>query len=146
MLVPGLILTTVFGAGFEDAVPVLMMLSSGYLLSAISGMSSVTLSMSHHEGDVAVINWSFVAARVVFGAVSAQLWGLNGLAASAVSLSALHCGVSWWTVRKRLSISPHVTLRPRLSLLRRISEVPRVRLARTPYPARRRTGPTSEPR
>jgi len=121
MLIPGLILTTVFGAGFEDAVPVLMMLSSGYLLSAISGMSAVTLSMSHHEGDVAVINWSFVAARVVFGVISAQLWGLNGLAASAVSLSALHCVTSWWIVRKRLGISPHVTLRPRLSLLRRIS-------------------------
>ena len=121
MLVPGLVLTTVFGEAFESAVPVLMLLSTGYLLSALSGMSGMALSMSHHEGDVALINWCFVAARVVFGVLSAQLWGLNGLAASAVSMSALHCAASWWMVRRRLSISSHATLRPRLSLLGRIS-------------------------
>ncbi|MEO8329552.1 MAG: lipopolysaccharide biosynthesis protein [Candidatus Nanopelagicales bacterium] len=121
MVVPGLILSTVFGSGFESAVPVLMMLSTASLLSAISGMSGMTLSMSHHEGDVAFINSCLVGARLVSGVVCAQLWGLNGLAASAVSLSALNCFLTWYTVRKRLSISPHVTLRPRLSLLSRIS-------------------------
>jgi O-antigen/teichoic acid export membrane protein len=121
MVVPEFVLSTVFGANFESAVPVLRLLSTAFLLSAMSGMSAMTLSMSNHEGDVAVINWCLVVVRLVSGVVCAQVWGLTGLAVSAASLSALHNSLSWSMVRRRLSISPHVTLRPRLSLLNRIS-------------------------
>jgi O-antigen/teichoic acid export membrane protein len=121
MLVPGLVLTIVFGEGFEAAAPVLMLLASGYLLNSISGMSATTLSMAHHEGDVALINWCAVVLRLISGVVCAGLWGVTGLAASSAAIATLHYAASWSAVRWRLSISTHATLRPKLALLGRIS-------------------------
>ena len=77
--------------------------------------------MAHHEGDVAVINWSAVVLRVISGVACAQLWGVTGLAASSAVIASLHYLASWSTARWRLSISTHATLHPNLGLLRRIS-------------------------
>ncbi len=121
VVVPGVILTLVFGEGFVGAAPALMLLASGYLLNSISGLSATTLSMTHHEGDVALINWCAVVVRLISGIVCAGLWGVTGLAASSAAIATLHYAASWSTVRWRLSISTHATWRPRLSLLRRIS-------------------------
>ncbi len=120
LVAPGLILSIVFGAGFKAAAPALMFLTTGYLLNSISGLSATTLSMAHHEGDVAVINWCGVAARVASGAMCSVIWGVTGLAASSMVIATLHYSASWLAARRRLSISTHATLRPRLSLLSRI--------------------------
>ena len=121
MLVPGLVLTIVFGAEFAAAGPALMFLATGYLLNSVSGLSATTLSMAHHEGDVAFVNWCAVLVRLVSGVLCAWVWGVTGLAASSAAIATVHYTVSWFLVRRRLSISTHATLRPRLSLLRRIS-------------------------
>lgn len=117
VLVPGLVLTIIFGEGFENGAPVLILLASGYLANSFSGMSATTLSMAHHEGDVAVINWCAVVLRLVSGIACASLWGVTGLAASSAAIATLHYAATWSTVRWRLSISTHATLRPKLSLL-----------------------------
>ncbi len=121
VIAPELVLRTVFGPGFEDAAPALMLIATGYLLSALSGMSGKTLSMSHYEGDLAVITWVVVAVRVVSGLLCAYFWGVTGLAASAVVISAAYYVANWVAVRRRLSISTHATLRPKLRILTRIA-------------------------
>jgi O-antigen/teichoic acid export membrane protein len=121
VIAPELVLRVVFGPGFEEAAPALMLIATGYLLSALSGMSGKTLSMSHHEGDLAVITWVVVAVRVVSGLLCAYFWGVTGLAASAVVISAAYYLANWVAVRRRLSISTHATLRPKLRLLTRIA-------------------------
>jgi len=121
MLVPGFVLTIVLGEGFAAAAPALMFIATGYLLNSISGMSATTLSMSHREGDVAVINWCAVLLRVIAGLVCAHVWGVTGLAASSAMVATLYYLASWSTARWRLSISTHATLHPRLGLLRRVS-------------------------
>ena len=120
VLAPGLSLTIVFGADFAPAATALMLLSTGFLLNSVSGLSATTLSMAHHEGDVALINWCAVAVRIVAGVVCARAWGVNGLAASSAVIAAAVYTASWYYVRRRLALSTHATLRPRLSLLRRI--------------------------
>jgi O-antigen/teichoic acid export membrane protein len=121
VVAPGLILSVIFGDGFATAAPALVLLASAYLLNSSSGPSMVTLSMSHHEGDVAMITWCVMVPRVVSGALCAWAWGVTGLAASTAAMAVLTYVLGWWAVRKRVGISTHVTLRPSLSLLRRIS-------------------------
>ncbi len=121
MLVPGFILTLILGEGFAAAAPALMFIATGFMLNSISGMSATTLSMSHHEGDVAVINWCAVALRVVSGLVCAHFWGLTGLAASSAGVATLFYFATWSAARWRLSISTQATLHPDIGLLRRVS-------------------------
>lgn len=121
MLVPGLVLLVVFGEGFSAAAPALMLLASANLLNSASGISATALSMTAHEGDVAVLTWCAVGLRLVSGTVCASLWGVTGLAASSVAITLLYYAATWLAVRRRLSISPHLTMHPRLSLLTRIS-------------------------
>lgn len=120
VLAPHLVLRIVFSDTFAPAASALILISTGYLLNSVSGMSGTTLSMSHHEGDMAVISWCVVAARVVSGVVAASLGGPVALAASSAMISVLFYSATWTTVRRRLAISTHATLRPRLSLLARI--------------------------
>lgn len=121
VLAPGLVLSLLFGVSFAAAAPVLVLLATGYLTNAISGLSSTTLSMTRHEGDVAVLNWCAATARVISGIACAGVWGVTGLAASSAVIAVLHYAASWTTVRRRLSISTHATLRPQLSLFGRIA-------------------------
>lgn len=120
VVAPHFVLDTVFGSGFAGAAAALILIATGYLLNAVSGMSGTTLSMSNHEGDNAVITWGVVGARVVSGFICASVWGVLGLAASSAVISVLFYAVTWTMVRRRLSLSTHATLRPRLSLLARI--------------------------
>jgi O-antigen/teichoic acid export membrane protein len=121
VVAPELVLHTVFGAGFGAAALTLVLVTTGYLLNAVSGMSGTTLSMSHHEGDLAKITWIVVATRVVSGVVCANFWGITGLAASSLAISAVYYMANWVAARHRLSISTHATLRPNLSIITRIA-------------------------
>lgn len=120
-LFPAAILALVFGADFKTAAPVLVILASGYLAKATCGLSAVTLSMSHQEGWVALVTWVGLALRVVLGVTAALLWGVIGLAASSVIAMLFTNLLMWWQVRRRVGISTHVTLRPRLRLLHQVT-------------------------
>jgi O-antigen/teichoic acid export membrane protein len=122
IVAPYIILRLVFNDRFAvaPAAAALILISTGYMLNAVSGMSGTTLSMSHHEGDTAVITWCVVATRLVSGGICAKLGGPIALAASSAAISVLYYAATWSTVRRRLNISTHATLRPKLALLRRI--------------------------
>lgn len=120
VVLPELVLGTVFGAGFTAAGSILALIATTYLLNGVSGMSGTTLSMSHHEGDMALITWCAVAARVMLGTLFVSLWGVLGLAVSSAVVSVLFYTAMWTAVRRRLDISTHATVRPRLSMLTQI--------------------------
>ena len=117
---PHRVLGIVYGSGFASAAGALALLASAYLLNGVSGMSGTTLSMSHHEGDTAAITWCVVALRLVLGITCAYTWGLMGLAVSSAVASVVLYTTLWVTVRRRLHISTHAALRPRLSLLAQV--------------------------
>jgi O-antigen/teichoic acid export membrane protein len=123
MVAPGLVLRVVFGADFSSAAAVaaLMLLASRYFLNSVSGPSTPLLSMAHREGDVAVMNWLVLGARVCSGFVCAYLWGTVGLALSAFVWAGIGYAASWWVARWRLSVRTDLTLRPSLSLLNKVS-------------------------
>lgn len=119
VLAPGLLLSIVYGKDFVEAAPALALLSTATLLNALTGPAMVTLSMSGREGVSAILTWISFITRLISGAICAHFFGLMGLAASATVITALNQVASWTAVRRIVGISTHVTLRPRLSLLRR---------------------------
>lgn len=121
ILFPAAILALVFGADFAAAAPMLMILASGYLVKAVSGLSSITLSMSHQEGWVALVQWAGLGLRIVLGVAAALLWGVVGLAVSSVVTSLVINALNWWQVRRRVGVSTHATLRPRLRMLHQVA-------------------------
>jgi hypothetical protein len=62
-----------------------------------------------------------VVARLALGFTAAILWGPVGLAASAAVVAAATYGLMWWQAWRLLGVRTDVTLRPRLSLLKRTS-------------------------
>lgn len=121
VLVPALLLDVVFGEAFRDAAPVLVLLATAYLTNAISGMSGVTLSMSHLEGYVARVQWIGLGLRLVLGAVGATWFGLMGIAVSSALVTVLFYLLMWLHARSRVGVVTHATLRPQLRLLKQVA-------------------------
>lgn len=121
LLAPGPVLETVFGEAFTSGATALALVSIGYLLNSVGGMSGAVLSMAHQEGRLAVVTWSAVSSRVVLGTVCALVGGVVGLGASSAAVSVVLYGATWLAARRLLGISTHLTLRPRLSLMRRVA-------------------------
>ncbi len=119
LVVPGLLLSTLFGEGFRSAAAVLVLLTLGILPSVVTGNSGTVLTMSHHEGVMASLQWTTVVVRTVGAVVAGQLWGVTGLGvSSAVASASLGLG-SWWLAQARTGVWTHATLHPELRLLRR---------------------------
>lgn len=111
-------MTTVFGDAFDGAGAVLVLLSTGFLVNAISGMSGITLSMAHHEGLVARAQWSVVVVRTAAGLLAMWQFGLIGLAWTSFLSSVLFYAVVWTGAKRRVGVGTHLTLRPDLRQLR----------------------------
>jgi hypothetical protein len=96
-----------------------VVLTIGILPGVVTGNSGTVLTMSHHEGVMASLQWLVVAVRAVGAVIAGTVWGLNGLAvSSAIATAALGLG-SWWLARARTGVWTQATLRPELGLLRR---------------------------
>ena len=121
MVIPAFVLSVVFGASFSDAAPVLMLLSTSYLINALSGLSGVTLSMSHQEGWVAKVHWCGLSVRVLLGIPAAVLFGMVGLATTSMLATVTVYALMWWQARKQVGVSTHATLRPNLRLLGQVA-------------------------
>jgi O-antigen/teichoic acid export membrane protein len=121
MVIPAFVLSVVFGSSFSDAAPVLMLLATSYLINALSGLSGVTLSMSHQEGWVAKVHWCGLTVRVVLGIPAALLFGMVGLATTSMLATVTVYGLMWWQARRRVGVSTHATLRPNLRLLGQVA-------------------------
>ena len=119
LVLPGLLLSVLFGSGFRGAATVLVLLTVGILPSVVTGISGTVLTMSHHEGVMASLQWTTVVVRTVGAAVAAGAFGLTGLGvSSAVATATLGLG-SWWLAHTRVGVWTQATARPEPALLRR---------------------------
>ena len=100
LLVPAPLLDRVYGPGFADGWPVLVLLTLGSLGAVVAGLSGVALTMSRHEGVVASVTWSALAVRVVAGALLAVTVGAVGLGASAAVVTVATYVVLWQVTRR----------------------------------------------
>lgn len=120
-LAPAWWMGLVFGETFRSGATVLLLLATGYLINAVSGMSGITLSMSHHEGYVARAQWAVVVVRGLLGAAAAWQYGLVGIALTSLACTVGFYAVVWVGARRRVGVSTHLTVRPDLRLLRTTS-------------------------
>lgn len=119
LIAPGWVLEVVYGAGYADAVPVLLLLTTGFFINALTGLSGVTLSMSHYEGTVAAVHWMGVISRLILGPLAALTVGIIGLGVTAMAVSIVVYAVMWLAARRKVGVSTHATLRPDLKLISR---------------------------
>jgi len=119
VVAPERVLELVYGPGFGDAVPVLLLVSVAGIGNVATGMAGTTLSMLGREEIAAQVQWAGAILRVVLGVPAALTFGLLGLTLSALITSAFVFSVMWWGTRRAVGISTQATFRPQLSLLRR---------------------------
>jgi len=119
VVVPHLVLGLVYGPGFDDAVPVMVLLSLAFFGNVATGLAGTALSMLGREGVAAKVQWAGAALRVVVGMPAALLGGLMGLTLSAVAVSIFVFIAMWLSAHRELGFYTHATLRPQLRLLRR---------------------------
>jgi len=120
LVAPEQILTRMFGPAYDAALPVLVWLTVGYLMNSVSGLSGITLSMSHHEGTVATVQWVTLAVRTAGAIVAAAFFGIVELAAWSAISTVFMYALMWWQARRLVGVSTHATVRPRVRMLARI--------------------------
>jgi O-antigen/teichoic acid export membrane protein len=121
LVAPGFVLDLVYGPGFAEAAPVLLLLAVGFFGNVATGLAGTTLSMLGLEGVAAQVQWTGAAIRVALGVPAALIWGLMGLTVSALTVSIFVFTLMWLRARQHLGVFTHATLRPELYLLRRTS-------------------------
>jgi O-antigen/teichoic acid export membrane protein len=119
LVAPGPIVRIVFGPEFSDAVIPLMVLTTAFLVNAMTGLAGLTLSMAHREGVAARVQWVTVVVRVAVGTLVAAKYGLIGLSISAAVMSVLMFVVMWQRARTVVGVNTAVTTHVDLSLVRR---------------------------
>ena len=118
LLFPAAILTLIFGSGFGEAAPILVLLTLGNVANVVVGLCGTVLIMSHHEGSVATVQWCAVVARVVIGAAAALAFGAVGLGVSAAVCTVALYAAMWFVTKRETGLQTQVTLRPKLRLLK----------------------------
>lgn len=119
VVAPGFVLETVYGDGFEAAVPVMVLLSLAFFGNVATGLAGTALSMLGREGAAAKVQWAGVGLRIAIGVPAALLGALTGLTLSAVAVSIFVFTAMWLCARREVGLSTHATLRPELRRLRR---------------------------
>ncbi len=118
LVAPGWILGVVFGAGFEEAAPILLLLTIGNWVGILTGLCGTALTMSRHESAVATAQWVAVVLRVLLGTAAGLAFGPVALGASAALVSVGFYLAIWISTRRRMGMWTHPTLRPDVRLLR----------------------------
>lgn len=119
LVIPGLLLGSLFGDDFRAASTVLVLFTIGILPSVVTGNSGTVLTMSHHEGAMASLQWVTVGIRTVGAVLAGSVWGLTGLGVSSAVATAVLGIAAWWLAHARTGIWTQATVRPELGLLRR---------------------------
>lgn len=118
LVAPQQVMRIVYGPGFGQAVPLLLLLSIGFVVNVLMGLSGTTLSMAGREGVGAKVQWVGVILRCLLAYPAAKLFGAVGLAAEASLVSSFVFIAMWVRTRQVLGVSTHVTLHPDLHVLR----------------------------
>jgi O-antigen/teichoic acid export membrane protein len=118
LLFPALTLTLIFGSGFGEAAPILVLLTLGNVANVVVGLCGTVLIMSHHEGSVATVQWCAVVARVLIGTAAALAFGAIGLGVSAAVCTVALYAAMWFVTKRETGLQTQVTLHPKLRLLK----------------------------
>ncbi|MFZ0029915.1 MAG: hypothetical protein WAK72_27590 [Pseudolabrys sp.] len=95
-----------FGPGFEQGYPVLLVLTLGQLVITFVGPVENLLNMTGHHVVTARVQTTSAIVAVVFGLVSTRIWGSVGTAVAFSAAVALgNAGLTIFVVRK-LEIYP----------------------------------------
>jgi O-antigen/teichoic acid export membrane protein len=107
MVVPGRVLTLVFGQQYASGGFVLAVLGLAQLVNVVTGMCGVTLTMCSKENQLLRVAIVSIILSIVFDLLGARIYGTKGLAvASAVTTSAQFI-VLWWVAHEVLGIWTH---------------------------------------
>ena len=118
---PGQLLSIVYGHDYRSAGPALSILTVGYLANVATGLTVTTLSMTGNEGSLASIMWLGLLLRFCLAIPAALLFGVIGLAVTETTASVVTILATWQRSRVLTGLNTHVTLRPNLRLLLRIT-------------------------
>ena len=107
----GSMVLRLFGPGFEQGYPVLLILTLGQLVSAFIGPVGSLLNMTGHHVVTARVQTTSAILGVVFGLVFTRIWGSVGTAVAFSAAMAL--GNAWLTifVVRKLEIYPSLPRR-----------------------------------
>ena len=83
LLAPGAILGIIFGATYENAAGILMLLSISYAISAAVGSPGIYMAMSGHQTSVMKISLISTAIGILISIISAPYVGVIGVALGA---------------------------------------------------------------
>lgn len=119
LIAPGPVLDLVYGAGFDEAAPALLLLSVAFVVNVLMGLAGTTLSMAGREGVGAQVQWAGVVLRLLVAVPAALLGGVVALAAASSAVSVLVFVTMWLRARSQVGVSTHVTLRPDIRLILR---------------------------
>ncbi|KAB1070767.1 oligosaccharide flippase family protein [Methylobacterium planeticum] len=90
-LAGGEILTLLFGKSYAAAQPILVIISTGYLLNAACGPIGMLLSMTGHEKALSRITWMTAIVNIAAAFVLGFYFGVIGISvATALSVAAYH--------------------------------------------------------
>lgn len=110
LILPGRMLELVFGDRFGEAAPILVLLTVGNIANVLSGLCGTLLTMSHHEGVVATVQWLAVGVRIVFGVIAVSIGGVLGLGISAATVTVVLFTTMWFTAHRRIGLWTHPTV------------------------------------
>jgi len=111
LLVGAPLLHLFYGAGYEAAKPLLLILSLGQLSNVLCGSAGYTLMMTGRQQDMM---WFTAAAGVLMiglGLLLVKPYGAIGVACAAAFSLGMQSLVMWWRVKAALGIWTHAPLR-----------------------------------
>ena len=109
---------SVFGQGYEQGYPVLIILSLGLLVDAATGSSRTTMMMTGHERSYVLIFGAATLAGIVLQFAMIPFYGLIGAAVvNAVARAVSQLAVAWWCIT-RVGLDPTILGLLRINRLR----------------------------
>jgi O-antigen/teichoic acid export membrane protein len=121
LVAPHFVVRVVYGPGFAAAVPLVLLLSIGFVVNVVMGLAGTTLSMAGREGVGANVQWVGVVLRCLLAYPAAKWGGAIGLAAEASLVSCFVFIAMWVRTKQVLGLNTAVTLQPEPHVLRQTS-------------------------
>jgi|GEM_PF-1268818 len=110
-LVPGVIVSLVYGAHFNDAALPLMVVSVGKLILVWTGSCAYTLMLTGHQRIVLVNNLISFVTLFIMGAVATLQFGLFGLACVVTAVTIFSNLFNWIAAKSHAGVWTHATFR-----------------------------------
>lgn len=106
-LEPSGLLDVLFGPGYAAGYSVLLILTVGQAVNALSGSCGIALLMSHQGRVLAFISAASLALSVIAGWTLGQSMGLMGIALGFAGGVAVQNLSMWWAARSRMGLLTH---------------------------------------